>query len=67
MHPRFATATTGPLGFGPNKPNTGAAGVVMHLPFGRKKLGYIIIGKKVRCAVGTVDYSQLPLVGDGGF
>ena len=55
MHPRLAAVRARPGRFGADQANTGAAGVVVHLPAGRKKVRDILFGKKLRRAMRAVN------------
>ena len=67
VHARFTTVTARPFGFWAHQTNTGAAGVVVHLPVGGEEHGHVVVGEKIRRAMGAVDHSQGPLFAQPGF
>ena len=66
MHAGFAAVTASPAGLRADQANPGAAGVVMHLPVGGEEHGHVVVGKKVRGAMGAVNNAQGPVVAERG-
>ncbi len=66
VHARFAAVAARPLRFRAHQADAGAAGVVVHLPVGAEEGGHVVVGEKVRRAVGAVDHAQFPVVAQGG-
>ena len=67
VHARFAAVAARPLRLRAHQADAGAAGVVVHLPVGAEEGGHVVVGEKVRRAVGAVNHAQLPGVAQRRF
>ena len=62
MQPGLAAVLPRPFRLGADQAHTGAAGVVMHFPFGGKEGLDVGWRKEIRCAMRTVQHADLPLL-----